>query len=43
MVVIHYKKSDINQFRWETTCKISIDELIENVCYSRLRLIESTI
>jgi len=35
MVVIHFKKSELNQFRWETSGKISIDELIERLCYSR--------
>lgn len=36
MVVIHYKKTELNQFRWETTTKISVDELIQSLCLSSL-------
>lgn len=32
MVVLHYKKTDLNQFLMETHCDIKIDDLIEDVC-----------
>ena len=38
MVVIHFKKSEMNQFRWETSGKISVDELVDKLIYSTLYL-----
>ena len=35
MVFIHFKKTEMNQFRWETTTKISVEELIETLCLSK--------
>jgi len=32
MVVLHYKKTDLNQFLCETHCGVKIDDLIEHIC-----------
>ena len=31
MVILHYKKTELNQFLYETTVEISIDELIKEL------------
>jgi hypothetical protein len=45
MVVIHYKKSESNQFRYETSVQILVEDLIaklsESKCYSGYCLINS--
>jgi len=33
MVIIHFKKSEMNQFRCEVASKILVDELIDTLCY----------
>lgn len=35
MVVLHYKKTDLNQFLMETNTAIKIDDLIVDVCNSK--------
>ena len=32
MVVLHYKKSDLNQFLFETTCDVPIEDLLNELC-----------
>lgn len=32
MVVLHYKKSDLNQFLFETNTSIKVDDLIDEMC-----------
>ena len=36
MVVLHYKKTDLNQFLYETYSEVKIDDLISEVCESKL-------
>ena len=36
MVVLHYKKTDLNQFLYETHSQVKIDDLINEVCESKL-------
>ena len=38
MVIIFYKKSELNKFKWETSSKILIDDLIERICYGILSI-----
>jgi hypothetical protein len=35
MVVLHYKKTDLNQFLYETHSQVKIDDLINEVCESK--------
>ena len=35
MVVLHYKKTDLNQFLYETHTAIKVDDLIVDVCNSK--------
>ena len=35
MVVLHYKKTDLNQFLYETHTGIKIEDLIQDVCESK--------
>ena len=37
MVVLFYKKSELNKFKWETSSKILIEDLIERVCFGTPR------
>ena len=41
MVILHYKKTELNQFIYETSVEISVDELIKElreVCNMRVIL-----
>lgn len=35
MVVLHYKKTDLNQFLYETNTSIKIEQLLNEVCESK--------
>lgn len=35
MVVLHYKKTDLNSFLYETHAEVKIDDLINEVCESK--------
>jgi len=35
MVVLHYKKTDLNQFLYETQTSIKVDQLLIDVCESK--------
>jgi hypothetical protein len=39
MVVLHYKKTDSNQFLYETETSIKIDQLIYDLCESKLSIL----
>ncbi len=39
MVVLHYKKTDLNQFLMETHTAIKVEELLEEVCESKYLLL----
>ena len=32
MVVLHYKKTDLNQFLFETSTSIKVDQLLYDLC-----------
>jgi len=32
MVVLHYKKTDLNQFLFETHCSIKTEDLLNELC-----------
>ena len=36
MVILHYKKTDLNQFLYETHCGIPCDDLLKDLCESKL-------
>jgi hypothetical protein len=36
MVILHYKKTDLNQFLMETHTGIKIEDLLNDVCDSKL-------
>lgn len=36
MVVIHYKRTEHNQFRWETTVQIVVDDLIVKIAEGKI-------
>lgn len=35
MVVLHYKKTDLNQFLFETHTAIPVDDLVNELCESK--------
>ena len=35
MVVLHYKKTDLNQFLYETHCDVKVDDLVNEICESK--------
>jgi hypothetical protein len=35
MVVLHYKKTDLNQFLYETHSQVKVDDLLNEVCESK--------
>ena len=38
MVVLHYKKSDLNQFLFETYCDVPIEDLLNELCAGKSNL-----